>query len=179
MIVIGVLGLLFNGAAALQLKKESKGSLNLQTAMLHLMEDVLGWLAVLIGAIVIHFTHWLVIDPILSILIAVYIFYGSLRQLTKCSRIILQASPVNLNLQDLSESILSIEGAEDLHDLRGWSLDGEQNVVSFHLVIKNNTTKSGLLDIKQALWKILKTKSIHHFTVEMEYEDEIGHQHYS
>ena len=179
MFLIALIGLLFNAGAVFSLRRSGDASLNLQTAMLHLSEDVLGWAAVLLGAAVIYFTDWLWVDPLLSIFIALYIFRGSVGQLRKSTRILLQAVPKDVDLVRIEGALTSIPKVIEVHDIRAWSLDGEQNVMSFHMVVKDGASIKEVIEIKKEVWRNLSSNNIHHFTVEIERENEQRHEQYA
>lgn len=133
MILLAVLGVVINGYAAL---KTSHGkSLNENVISWHLLEDVLGWVAVLAGAVIIRFTDWWWIDAALAIAIALFILTNIVRRLWKIGRLFLQVSPEEIDVGELRESISSLEGVEDVHHLHVWSLDGEHNVATVHVLI--------------------------------------------
>ena len=166
---LAVLGILVNGAAVLRLKKGT--SRNERVVSLHLMEDVLGWTAVLIGGLVIHFTGLYIIDPILSIGIGLYILWNVYRNLSESVRIILQAVPEDLRIEEISEVIAAVDGVQSVHDLHVWSMDGEHNVLTVHVVVDDDSALSHY-EIKSAINKAMAGKGIGHCTIETEREGE-------
>lgn len=167
MIVLGIIGVLINGLAAFRLRKGH--SINEKVVYLHLLEDVLGWVAVLIGATVMHFTDLPIIDPILSVLIAIFILYNVFKNLRQSFKIILQGTPPDLNLDQIHEAILSVSGVDDFHDCHTWTMDGEYHVLSIHLVVKNMSMVS-MEKIKKEIKNKLKMLGIEHATIEFEQE---------
>src|SRR5690606_29764030 len=109
---------------------------NSKAIMLHLLEDVLGWIAVLAGAIVIHFTAWHWIDGVLTLGIALFIGYNALKNLIATMRVFLQSVPDNVDIENLTKELSSLEGVGNIHDVHVWSLDGNYNVGSLHVVLK-------------------------------------------
>jgi len=170
MIILAVLGIVFNGAAILKLKGNHQ-SLNSRMVMLHLMEDVLGWVAVLIGSIVLLFTNLPIIDPILSLIVTLFILYNVFKNLKESVKIILQAIPKEMNLQLIEQQILSIEFIDKVHNLHIWTMDGEYHVLSVHLVINKNFTIDEVANIKQQVRAKLGDEKIKHFTIEVECAD--------
>lgn len=168
MFLLAVLGVLFNGAALFRLKKGS--SLNERAVALHMMEDVLGWVAVLFGSILIYFTGWMIIDPILSILIMIYIIYNIFRNLKETIFIILQGVPDNISTEKVRTTLLSNNSVTDVHDLCIWSMDGSYNVMSVHLVLDKNYSMKETTDIKEQVHTLLKPFPIHHITIATESE---------
>jgi len=167
MIGFAVLGVIMNGIAVLRLRSNSK-SLNQRTVMLHLLEDVLGWGAVLVASIIIYFTNWYILDPILSMLIAGYILFNALKNLKSIMHIFLQAIPNDVNVHEIQNLALKIEGVREVNDLHVWSLDGEFNIASLHVfyVTEFDLGKSEWL--KSEIRKLFAEKGIEHVTIELE-----------
>ncbi|ELR72107.1 Cobalt-zinc-cadmium resistance protein CzcD [Fulvivirga imtechensis AK7] len=170
MIYLAVLGIIFNGAAVLKLRKGS--SINEEVVSLHLLEDVLGWTAVLVGSIIMHFYNAPIIDPILSLMIAGYILINVFKNIKKSFRIILQGTPKDLKIDEIIRQTKEIEHIQDVHDFHLWSMDGEYYVFSAHLVVKKNSTMEELTVIKHKVRDLLKSFKIEHATIEFETEDE-------
>ncbi|MEN7547157.1 cation diffusion facilitator family transporter [Rapidithrix thailandica] len=168
---LAILGLLFNGLAVLRLRNSGK-SLNNRAVMLHLMEDALGWLAVLVGSSVIYFTHWYWIDPVLSLGIAVFILFNVFKNLKQIFRIFLQSVPSEVNVKTLDSQLRLLQGVKDVHDMHTWSLDGEYHVLSLHLVIDDNLTVQELKRIKKEATRLCKSLNINHPTLSLEFESE-------
>lgn len=169
MIGIAVFGLAMNGFAAWKL--HSGHTLNERGAYLHLLEDVLGWAAVLVGGIVIHFTGWAVVDPILSIAISVYILINAVGTLRKGTGILMQEIPPGIDQKAVRERLLSIPHVADLHDQHTWTLDGSFMVHTVHIVVADIGHAEALV-IKSRAREELKSLGIHHATIELEWADE-------
>ncbi len=105
---LAVAGILFNGLAILRLRKGKHQSLNQRAVMLHLLEDALGWIAVLLGAIIMYFTQWYWIDPLLSIGIALFVFYNAARNIIATLKIFLQAAPASVNAQAIIAELIKL-----------------------------------------------------------------------
>ncbi|HET9571485.1 MAG TPA: cation diffusion facilitator family transporter [Bacteroidales bacterium] len=171
MLLLALFGMLVNGFAAIRLKKG--GSLNERVVSLHLLEDVLGWFAVLITSIVMIFTDLPILDPILSIGIACFILYNVYHNLRKAFRVILQGKPEEVDEADLRNSLLQLGSVKGLHDLHIWTMDSEFLVLTVHLVLVDSTTEYERQALRAAAHEILKTKGIQHATIEMELATEI------
>ncbi|MTI22411.1 cation transporter, partial [Fulvivirga sp. RKSG066] len=170
MIYLAIAGVVFNGAAVLKLKKGT--SINEKVVMLHLIEDVLGWVAVLIGAIVMHFYDAPIIDPLLSIGIATYILFNVYKNLKESMRIILQGTPKDIKINQIIHVLESIRDVDEVHDCHMWSLDGKKNILSAHLVVKKELTIEQLTTIKNKAKSILQENGIGHATIEFETNEE-------
>ncbi|HCC52402.1 MAG TPA: cation transporter, partial [Porphyromonadaceae bacterium] len=128
MLWIAIVGVLINGAAALRLKKGS--SLNERAVFLHIMEDVLGWIAVFIVSIVMLFVNLPVLDPILSIVISLWVLTNVFRNMRDTLRIMLQATPDTVSIEDLEKKLDAIEDVISVHDLHLWTMDGESHIMT-------------------------------------------------
>jgi cobalt-zinc-cadmium efflux system protein len=170
MIFFAILGILFNGVAYFSLHKTD--NLNEKIVSLHLLEDVLGWVAVLIGSIIIYFFDWPVIDPILSLLISLFILYNVFRNLNKSISIIMQGIPPNLDIKTLESEIKTINQIESIHDLRVWTMDGSYNIMTVHVVLHQSHDLETLHEIKCAIKEKLRHKAIQHVTIEFEIVNE-------
>lgn len=167
MMYLAILGIIVNGAAVMRLKKGK--SLNEKVISLHLLEDVLGWFAVLIGSIIMIFYDVPVIDPFLSILISLYILFNVYKNLKHSLTIVLQGAPKGIDADELHKILTSVKVIEDVHDCHIWSLDGQYNVLTIHLVLDNNYDLERQAEIKKEIKSLLrKSASIEHITIEFE-----------
>ena len=165
MIAIAVFGLAMNGLAAWKL--HGGHTLNERGAYLHLLEDVLGWAAVLVGGIVIHFTAWSVLDPLLSIAISIYILINAIGTLRKGTGILMQQIPPGIDMQAVRTRLMAIPHVHDLHDQHTWTLDGSFVVHTVHIVVED-VDQHQALDIKCKAREELKALGIDHATIEIE-----------
>ncbi len=170
MLLLAVLGVIINGIALFRLRKGS--SINEKVVSLHMLEDVLGWVAVLIGAGVMYFFDAPIIDTILSIAIALFILVNVFRNMRISLRIILQGSPTRLDLDEVKNVLLNIDEVNSVHDLHAWSVDGEYNVLTIHVVLKNELSMEDQQLLKTRIRESLDNLGAHHSTIEFELEDE-------
>lgn len=166
MIIFALIGIAVNGAAVLRLKKGS--SINERVISLHLIEDVLGWVAVLITAVVMLFVDVPVLDPLLSLLITGYILFNVVKNLKHSLTILLQAVPMDVNAEELKKQLLTIPHIMDVHDLHLWTLDGNYNILSVHIVLQEHTRMEEAENIKSQARTILEKLHVHHITIETE-----------
>lgn len=165
MILFAIIGVVINFIAAYFTKEGS--SLNQKAVNLHMLEDVLGWLVVLIGAIIMRFTNINILDPILSIIVALFILINALRNFTTIIELFLEKTPKGISIEELKEHILEINGVLDLHHIHIWSIDGYNNYATMHVVVKEYNKS-----IKEKLRNELKEHGINHVTIELETKDE-------
>jgi cobalt-zinc-cadmium efflux system protein len=173
MIGFALVGIVVNGAAAYRLRGHQ--SLNAQVAGWHLLEDVLGWVAVLVASIILLFTDWYILDPILSILITLYILTNVIGKLRQTTRLFLQATPENVHLPTLERQILAVNPVQNVHHTHIWSLDGEHHVLTTHVVVPPETTKEDAARLKRELARQLKTADFEHMTIEIEFGEDDCH----
>lgn len=167
MLWMAILGVLINGAAALRVKKGT--SLNEHSVYLHIMEDVLGWVAVLVVSIVMMFVNLPVLDPILSIAISIWVLSNVYKNLRGVFKILLQAVPANISSDEIIEEISKVRGVQSIHDLHLWSLDGESHVMTLHVVSLEEDNS----DIKNHIITIASQFNITHVTIEFEKPDTV------
>ena len=168
MIYLGILGVVINGIAAYRLQKGH--SITERAVYLHLLEDVLGWVATLIGAVVMHYTDFVVLDALLSILIAIFILFNVYKNLRHGFQIILQGTPVDLDIQKVHDTLMSTKGVLGFHDCHVWSMDGQYHVLSVHLVT-NEVSIDAIEEMKKSVRTRLKPIGINHSTLEVEKEN--------
>lgn len=167
MALLALVGIAVNGAAALRLRRE-KG-LNARVVAWHLLEDVLGWLAVLVVSIVLLFADIHQLDPLLSILITLYVLYGVLRNLRKTLALFLQAVPDDLDPARIRRSIEALPGVQSTHHLHAWSLEGESHVLTLHVVVAENAGQDEVIGLRKQVRGLLNDEAISHATIEIEY----------
>ncbi len=167
MLYLAILGVLMNGAAVWKLRRE-KNSLNQRTVMLHLMEDALGWIAVLVGSVVLLFTDFYWIDPLLSMGIALYILWNAFKNLRDVFKIFLQATPENVNMDTIRQEIVQLRDIADVHDMHVWTLDGNYHVLTAHLVLHQNQPVDALSAVRAQVNQLLKQHHIDHITLQFE-----------
>lgn len=166
MFVLAIIGVLVNGAAVFRLKKGN--SINEKVVSLHLLEDVLGWLAILIGSVVMYFFDVPVLDPIMSVAIALFVLYNVYKNLRQSLRIILQGIPEELDITEITTHFQEFDEIESVHDLHIWSIDGNYNVLTVHVVLKQALDLEKLADLKIKIRKSLIDEGIQHATFEFE-----------
>lgn len=165
MIWLAVAGVIINLVAAFFTKDGD--SLNQKAVNLHMLEDVLGWIVVLIGAVVMKFTDISIIDPILSIAVAVFVLINAVRNLKEALDLFMEKSPHGIDAQEIKEHLCEIEGVSDVHHIHLWSMDGVNNLATLHLVAEGD-----FASIKASARKELSEHGISHATIEIELPSE-------
>ena len=164
MIIFAVIGVVLNFIAAYVTREGD--SINQKAVNLHMLEDVLGWVVVLFGAIIMNFTDIKYIDSIMSIGVALFILVNSLKNLKSVLDIFLEKTPKDVNIEELKKHLLEINGVDDIHHIHVWSIDGYNNYATMHIVTKNNELK----EIKKKIREELEEHNICHSILETEDE---------
>ena len=161
MVIVAILGFFVNFAAAWFTSGE--GSINQRAINLHMLEDVLGWAVVLVGALVMRFTDWWFIDPALSLALSLFIGVNALKNLKQVLDIFLEKTPAGIDPEEITHHLVQIPGVEEIHHLHIWSMDGYRHSATLHAVV---TGEYGA--VKQAIKEELSEHGITHVTVELE-----------
>lgn len=183
MIIFAIIGVVLNFIAAYVTREGD--SINQKSVNLHMLEDVLGWVIVLIGAIIMRFTDISILDPIMSILVALFILYNSLKNLKKILDLFLEKTPEDIDIDELKHHLLEIKEVDDIHHIHVWSIDGYNNYATMHMVTK---TKD-IVKLKKKIREELEEHNICHAILETEEEacddkechvelNTVGHHHH-
>lgn len=165
MIIFAIFGFLINLIAA-YVTKESD-NLNEKSINLHMLEDVLGWVVVLIGSIIMRFTDISIIDPLMSIGVAIFIFIHAFKNLKEILDIFLEKIPSDVSIEEIKRHLLEIDGVIDIHHIHIRSIDGNINYATMHVVVEKENKR-----IKDKIRKELEEHNIPHVTLELELADE-------
>ncbi len=165
MIIFAIVGVVVNFSAALFTREGD--SLNQKAVNLHMLEDVLGWAVVLIGAVIMRFTNFALIDPIMSIGVAIFILVNAVRNLKEAVDLFLEKTPVGMDVSEIKAHIMALDGVQDVHHIHLWSMDGQNNYATMHIV-----SNADHQQIKQSVREELREHGIGHATLEFEQEGE-------
>ncbi len=169
MIIFAIVGFCVNLIAAFFTREGD--SLNQKAVNLHMLEDVLGWAVVLVGAVFMKFTNFAIIDSIMSVLIAVFIFINAAKNLKEALELFLEKAPRGIEVKEIKEHITALDGVIDVHHIHIWSLDGQNNYATMHIVANPDAP-----EIKEKIREELKMHGIGHSTLEFEVEGEHCHE---
>lgn len=170
MILFAVIGILVNGIAVLRIKGEK--NMNARMIAWHLLDDVLGWSAVLLMSFILLFADIHILDPIFSILITAFVVFNVIKNLRQTVALFLQAVPENVRIQDLEDRIRNMKPVKDVHHTHIWSLDGEHNVLTTHIVLESGAKREEIRQIKCLIHEMIPQYDLVHTTIEFEYLDE-------
>ena len=169
MIIFAIIGAAVNFLAAFFTREGD--SLNQKAVNLHMLEDVLGWIVVLVGAVIMRFTDISIIDPLMSIGVAVFIFINAFGNLKEAIDLFLEKTPHGIEVEEICEHLCHIEGVKDVHHVHVWSMDGHNNYATLHAVVDGDAHH-----IKEAIREELAEHGIAHATLELESPDEHCHE---
>jgi len=171
MLLLSLLGITVNGVAAYRMRGGK--TLNEQVVAWHLLEDVLGWAAVLAVSIVLLFRDIPWLDPALSIMITLFVLWNVIRNLRRTLVIFLQGVPPSISIDAVEEALTALPGVCELHDTHIWSLDGEHNILTAHVVIDAGSAQEAIREIKCKVKERAAELGISHATIEIELEGEV------
>lgn len=171
MLVVAILGLIVNLIAMRLLKAGSGESLNIKGAYLEVWSDMLGSLGVIVGALVIKFTGWWRIDPILAVLIGLWVLPRAWTLLKEASNVLMMGVPNGVDLEAVRRALFSHPGVIDLHDLHIWALASSQPALAVHIVMEPETNETTM---REGLSSMLDERfHIEHVTLQLERKDAI------
>lgn len=170
MLIFAIVGIIVHAIATYVTHRGD--SINQKSVNLHMLSDTLSWIAILIGCLVMHFTGITIIDPIMSIGIAVFIIFNALKNAKIILDIFLEKTPKNVNPQKIQKALRKIDGVTDVHHFHVRSLDGTNNYATLHVVVQRYSQK-----VKQQIKDELVKQNVHHSTIELELKDETCNDH--
>jgi cobalt-zinc-cadmium efflux system protein len=194
MMAVAGLGLVMNGGIMLALKRASHGDVNIRGAFIHMLGDALGSVAIIAGALAIHYTGWRQVDPILSILIALLIVWTAWDIIRESLNILLEGLPRGIRLGDVTSAMKATAGVLDVHDLHIWSLGSSAHALSCHVLIEDVPPSASDVILRRLNGVLEEKFHIAHTTVQFEHvscaisetgcaipvklEDHEGHHHH-
>lgn len=164
MLILAIVGVIVNLLGAFYTREGD--SINQKAVNLHMLEDVLGWIIVLIGSIIMHFTDISVIDPLMSMGVAIFILIHAIKNFKEVLDLFLEKTPKKIDIEKLKTDLLNVKEVEDIHHIHVWSIDGNTNYATMHIVTRSADQKK----IKDSIRKVLKKNDISHSILETEEE---------
>lgn len=168
MMWVAAIGLVLNGAIVFALTRGNKGDLNIKAAVVHMAGDAVGALAIIVGAVGIHLTRWMIIDPVLSIVLGIFIIYTAWDIIHESLNILLEGLPRGIELRQVTQAMSAVDGVLDVHDLHIWSLNSNVHALSSHVLI-DDMPPSASENILRQLVSILRGFGINHTTIQFEH----------
>ncbi|HPJ77279.1 MAG TPA: cation diffusion facilitator family transporter [Prolixibacteraceae bacterium] len=169
---LGLLGIVANGISVLILHGGRNHNLNMKAAYLHLLGDTLTSVAVVAGALCIHFLGWYWIDPVVTLLISAYLAVHTWSILRESVEILMQMSPAHLDPDKVSRAVASVEGVRSVHHIHIWKLNDERIHFEAHVVLPADSLVSETASIHKKIKEMLKAGfGINHVTIQFEYKN--------
>lgn len=170
MLVFALVGITVNGYAAWKVGRGK--TLNERVVSWHLLEDVLGWVAILVLAIILQFTDAYYLDPILSLIITLFILWGVFKRLKETIYIFLQGAPMDIDLDALKNKLIELENVKEIHHTHVWTLEGDDYVFTTHIKLHHIQDYEEILATKKEIKSLLQTYNFKHCTLEIELDKE-------
>ena len=170
--IVAGIGIVINFITALLFFKNKESDLNIKSAYLHLMSDAVVSAGIVIGGIVIFYTNWYWLDPVISIIIAIVILLSTWSLLKDSLRLSLDGVPKDIDLEKIKTEALTIAGINDIHHIHVWALSTSENAMTGHLVLDTKLHKNEVKSIKDELKHKLQHMNIQHMTIETEFADD-------
>jgi len=171
LIGVGVIAVLINVATALLVRRGAESDLNIRAAFLHLMGDVFSTIGAVIAGVIIRFTNWNWLDPLVSVLIGLMILWSAWKILREAVDILMESTPTDIDMEAMIQDIHSVGGVRGVHDLHVWSITRSMRTLSAHLVTDNLTISEGA-SIQTRVNEVLYHKyNVNHATLQLECED--------
>ncbi len=168
--IIAGIGIFINGISAFMFFRDKENDINIKAAFLHLASDALVSLGLVVGGVIIYYTHLFWIDPLLSLVICGVIIASTWSLLKDSLRLSLDGVPDNVDIQKIKAGVEKISGVKNLHHLHIWAISTTQNAMTAHLVVANDLSPAQITTLKHSVKHELEHLNIHHVTLETETE---------
>jgi len=168
MIVVAVIGLAGNLAGVLLLRRRSRRNLNIKAAFWHIVGDTISSVGVIVGGVIILFTGWYVVDPIIAVLIGGIILWGAVRIVRESSDILLESVPRHINVDEVVAAIKGVPGVQDVHDIHIWTITSGLNALSAHVRIEDQTVSHSAEIVEAVNQHLARDFDIRHTTLQLE-----------
>jgi len=168
LIITALIGVFINTISAFLFFKGQRDDINIKGAFLHLLIDAVVSLGVVISGIIIYYTNWNIIDPIISFVIAIVILFSTWNLLKESFKLILDGVPQNINLKNIQDVILKNKNIKEIHHLHVWALSSSQNALTVHVVLKQDSDMQHFLNAKDIIKHDLAHENIYHSTIKLD-----------
>jgi cobalt-zinc-cadmium efflux system protein len=170
---LALLGIIVNGGSVLLLKKDANKNLNMKSAYLHLLTDMMASVAVLVGGLLMNFYGWFWVDSVMTILIAIYLIIVGVDLLKKATKMLMLFTPDEINIKELVREVHKIKGVNKLHHIHVWHLNEDELHLEAHLDCSEDIKMSAFNDLLHKIEKVLLEKfGINHINIQPEFKKE-------
>jgi len=165
---IALVGILINGISAFLFFREKDKDLNIRSAFLHLFSDTLISIGLVVGGILIYYTHFYWIDSLLSVVICLVIVWSTWNLLRNSLHLSMDGVPTDLDMEQILAAVRSVEGVESVHHVHVWAISTQENALTGHLVVSGKCSANEINLTRQAVKRRLLALKINHSTLEIE-----------
>ena len=169
--IVAGIGIVINFISAMYFMKNKDSDLNQKSAYLHLMSDAFVSLGLVVGGVVISFTQWYWLDPVLSIVIAFVILFSTWELLRESLRLSLDGVPKGIEIDEVKKQAMMVKGIKDIHHIHVWAMSTSENAMTGHLVLFDNMKDEDTIKIKELIKHKMHHLNIQHITLETEFEN--------
>jgi cobalt-zinc-cadmium efflux system protein len=170
--IVAGIGIVINTVTGLMFMKNKEKDINVKSAYLHLMSDALVSVGIVIAGVIIYFTHFYLIDSIVSILLACFIFYSTWNLLKTSVRLSLDGVPDDISISKVKDAFVKVPEVKDAHHIHVWAISTVENALTAHLVLADGTSGEAVAKIKHELKHEMEHMNIQHVTLETELESD-------
>ena len=170
---MAILGIIVNGGSVLLLKKDSEHNLNMKSAYLHLLTDMMASVAVLVGGLLMKFYGWFWVDSVMTLLIAFYLIYVSYDLIKSATKMLMLFTPDFIDIKELVREVHKIKGVNKLHHIHVWHLNDEELHLEAHLDCSEDIKMSEFNELLNKVEVVLFEKfNINHINIQPEFKKE-------
>ena len=166
--IVSAIGIVINAVSAFMFFRDKDKDLNVKSAFLHLASDAVVSLGLVIGGIIMYYTHIYWIDPVLSLVVCAVIIVSTWNLLKGSLRLSLDGVPDTIELEKIKTTALKVEGVIDIHHIHVWAISTTQNAMTAHLIVDEKTTMQQMQQIREQVKHKLEHENIHHATLEFD-----------
>lgn len=169
--IVATIALLLNGGIAIAFFKKSKEDLNIRSAFIHILGDALSSVGVIIAGLATLLTGQVIFDPLISILIGLFILWSSWSIIKEATNVLLEGIPNGLDMVSLMRDLMAIENVNSVHDLHVWTLGGNYRALSCHILTNEVSLHEANITVQEIKTMLVEKYQIHHATIEIECEN--------
>lgn len=168
MLLVAGIGLVANLSGIIILRRGSRGTLNVKAAFWHILGDTISSVGVIAGGVIITFTGWRIVDPIIAVVIGLIILWGSVRLVRDSVDILMESVPKHIQIEQVLDALKSVSGVEDVHDIHVWTITSGINALSAHLMIRDQMVSRSAEVVEAVNHRLSDRFNITHTTLQIE-----------
>jgi cobalt-zinc-cadmium efflux system protein len=168
MLLVAVIGFIANLAGIILMRKGSRGTLNVKAAFWHILGDTISSVGVIAGGVIITFTGWRIVDPIIAVIIGLIILWGAVRLVRDSVDILMESVPKHIQVENVVDTLKSVAGVEDVHDIHVWTITSGIHALSAHLLIRDQMVSRSAEVVEAVNHSLAERFNITHTTLQLE-----------